>query len=476
MNKYATILGSALVVGATSCNFQSPGAGQETPDQPNIIIMLLDDAGYADFGFMGSTDLKTPNIDRLAARSVVFTDAHVSATVCGPSRAGLVTGRYQQRFGYECNPAAEFEGMDKNEATIADAMKLAGYHTSVFGKWHLGERPEFRPNQRGFDYFWGFLAGGRNYFHNPSDDQPGEVRSIRENDVFTTFDGYLTDVLGDKLIDYIEEHKDNPFFVYWSTNAPHTPMQATEDDLALFEGHPRQILAAMMWSLDRTVGNIIDKLEQEGLLDNTLIFFLSDNGGAHNNQSSNGPLKGWKGNKYEGGCRVPFFVHWPASFQGGRRFDGLTSALDIFATSIDAAGINSDDLPNPLDGVSLLPYLKGEKQGNPHEQLFFRKDQMASIRQGDHKLIRVEGLGVRLYNLKENLSETIDLTWEKPELLESLSAELEKWESEMMEPSWIEDEEWNEVTWMIHEDLFLNREIRVKNPNELVRYNRNRRD
>ncbi len=474
MNNYVSILGSALVIGATSCNFQSPGTGQGEANQPNIIIILLDDAGYADFGFVGSEDLKTPNIDRLAANSVVFTDAHVSATVCGPSRAGLITGRYQQRFGFECNPDAEFEGMDNSERTIADAMKLAGYHTSAFGKWHLGELPEFRPNQRGFDYFWGFLSGGRNYFHNPSDDQPGGVRSIRENDVFTTFDGYLTDVLGDKLIDYIEAHKDNPFFVYWSPNAPHTPMQATEEDLALFEGHPRQILAAMMWSLDRTVGHITDKLEQEGLLDNTLIFFLSDNGGAHNNQSSNEPLKGWKGNKYEGGCRVPFFVHWPASFQGGRRFDGLTSALDIFATSIDAAGLHSDDLPHRLDGVSLLPYLKGEKQGSPHDQLFFRKDQMASIRQGDHKMIRVEGLGVRLYNLRENLAETIDLTSEKPELLESLNIALEKWESEMMEPLWIEEEAWNEVTWMIHEDLFLNREPRAKNPDQLNSYRRNR--
>ncbi len=476
MNQNIILLGSAMLAGATSCNYQPSGTSQVETDQPNIIILLLDDAGYADFGFMGSTDLKTPNIDRLAANSVVFTDAHVSATVCGPSRAGLITGRYQQRFGYECNPAAEFEGMDKSEITLADAMKLAGYHTSVFGKWHLGELPEFRPNQRGFDYFWGFLAGGRNYFHNPSDDQPGEVRSIRENDVFTTFDGYLTDVLGDKLIDYIEEHKDNPFFVYWSTNAPHTPMQATEEDLALFEGHPRQVLAAMMWSLDRTVGNIMNKLEQEDLLDNTLIFFLSDNGGAHNNQSSNGPLKGWKGNKYEGGCRVPFFVHWPASFDGGRTFTGLTSALDIFATSISAAGLNIDDMPKPLDGVSLLPYLKGEKHGSPHEQLFFRKDQMASIRQGDHKMIRVEGLGVRLYNLKENLEETIDLTSEKPELFESLTAELEMWESKMMEPRWIEEEEWNEVTWMIHEDLFMNREIRAKNPDQLTRYKRNRQE
>ncbi|MEM6378826.1 MAG: sulfatase-like hydrolase/transferase, partial [Bacteroidota bacterium] len=272
---------------------------QENLSKPNIIILLVDDAGYADFGFMGSKDLKTPNLDRLAQRGMIFTDAHVSATVCAPSRAGLLTGKYQQRFGFECNALASFQGIDTSETTIAEAMQLAGYQTAAFGKWHVGDYPEARPPKRGFDYSWTFLSGARSYFPNEKEDTEGHPKSIRENGQFTTFDGYLTDALGSKAVNFIEKNKANPFFIYWSPNAVHTPMEATQEDLERFESHPRQKLAAMTWALDRAVGQIVEKLETENLLDNTLIFFLSDNGGAHTNQSSNLPLKGWKGNKYE---------------------------------------------------------------------------------------------------------------------------------------------------------------------------------
>ncbi len=345
-------------------------------------------------------------------------------------------------------------------------MQLAGYKTAAFGKWHLGHEHENRPNQRGFDYYWGFLSGSRRYFFNEHDDQPGNIRSIRQNDTFTSFDGYLTDVLGNELVDYIDQNKDYPFFVYWSPNAPHTPMQATEEDMNRFEGHPRQTYAAMMWALDRSVGKITQKLEEENLLENTLIFFLSDNGGAHNNQSSNYPLKGWKGNKYEGGFRVPFFIRWPDGFEGGKQFGGLTSALDIFATSVHAANLDTTML-NTLDGKSLLPYLTGEAQGDPHDQLFFRKDKMAATRKGDYKLIRVEDLGTRLYDLENNLSETQDLSAELPQVHDALLEDLQSWELKMSEPLWLEGEQWNKVTWMIHEDLFNNEAIRAKEPSDL---------
>jgi len=434
--------------------------------KPNIIVMLVDDAGYADFGFAGSKDLKSPNIDKLATAGVRFTDAHVSASVCGPSRAGIMVGRYQQRFGFECNPSHEYTGIDLNERTIADAMKEAGYTTAAFGKWHLGDGPAYRPNARGFDYFWGFLAGGRSYFPNEKQDREGTVHSIRENDQFTTFDGYLTDRLGDKTAEFIGQNKEKPFFIYWAPNAVHTPMEATDADMALFEGHPRQQLAAMTWALDRAVGTIVGKLKQEKLLDNTLIFFLSDNGGAHNNQSSNLPLKGFKGNKYEGGHRVPFFMHWPAQLEGGKTYDGLSSSLDIFATSVDVAGeeFSSD---KPLDGVSLLPYLTGEKDGNPHDQLFWRKDQMAATRKGDYKMIRVEKLGYRLYNLDKNLGETDDLRSVEPKQLDAMKKSMAQWERGLMKPLWTEGQAWDEVTWWIHEDLFNNRVVRAKNPEAL---------
>lgn len=460
---------TALLFGTSGC--QSSGSKKQSDQnaQPNVIVLLVDDAGYADFGFAGSEDLETPNIDKLAQNGVVFTDAHVSASVCGPSRAGLITGRYQQRFGFECNPSEPFTGVDLQEQTIGDAMKKAGYVTAAFGKWHLGNDPAYRPNARGFDYFWGFLAGGRHYFPNPEQDQPGTVHSIRENDSFTEFEGYLTDRLGDKAVEFIDRNKEDPFFIYWSPNAVHTPMEATEDDLARYEGHPRQELAAMTWALDRAVGNIKEKLEQEDLLDNTLIFFLSDNGGAHNNQSSNAPLKGFKGNKYEGGMRVPFFVHWPAKIEGSSTFNGLTSALDIFATSLEAAGASKEAFKN-LDGISLLPFLNGEAEGNPHGELFWRKDQEAAARIGDFKLIRVERLGFRLYNLRENLSETENLTDQNEEAFNRLKSQLSGWEDELMEPLWTEGQTWDTITWMIHQDLYMNREVRVKNPAQLQEF------
>jgi arylsulfatase A-like enzyme len=463
------ITGFAMVLWLSSCRFSKPGDSGQDAQQPNIIVMLVDDAGYADFGFAGSVDLRSPHIDQLAEEGVIFTDAYVSATVCGPSRAGLLTGRYQQRFGFECNPSGNFTGLALDQETIGDVMQEAGYVTAAFGKWHLGNDPEYRPNARGFDYFWGFLSGSRNYFSNDIQDQPGHTHSIRENDKFTDFEGYLTDRLGEMAVGFIDRNKDKPFFIYWSPNAVHTPMEATEADLALFVGHPRRMLAAMTWSLDRAVGNIVDKLEEEGLLDNTLIFFLSDNGGAHNNQSSNAPLKGFKGNKYEGGMRVPFFVHWPARIEGGRHYDGLTSALDIFATSIDAAGVAAESAEG-LDGVSLLPYLQGEKPGDPHESLYWRKDQMAAVRVGDYKLIRVDRLGERLYNLELNPQETENLALEKKEVFESLSHQLITWEKGLAEPLWTEGATWDTITWMIHQDLFLNREVRVKEPQQLSRH------
>lgn len=467
--KAVLLVSAVLLSGILGCKSSKSNKNRGESTKPNVVVLLVDDAGYADFGFAGSEDLETPNIDKLARDGVVFTDAHVSATVCGPSRAGLITGRYQQRFGFECNPSNSFAGLDLQEETIGDAMKRAGYVTAAFGKWHLGHDPEYRPNARGFDYFWGFLSGGRHYFPNDQQDQPGHSHSIRENDDFTEFEGYLTDRLGEKAVEFIDRNKEKPFFVYWAPNAVHTPMEATKDDLERYEGHPRQELAAMTWALDRAVGNIKDKLEKENLLDNTLIFFLSDNGGAHNNQSSNAPLKGFKGNKYEGGMRVPFFMHWPAKIDGGKTFDGLTSAFDIFATSLDAAGVSEEALTN-LDGVSLLPYLEEKEDEDPHEKLFWRKDQAAAARVGDYKLIRVDRLGYRLYNLRENLGETDYLTGQNEQTFNALKKQLSKWEKDKMEPLWTEGQTWDTITWMIHQDLFLNREVRVKNPGQLQDY------
>jgi arylsulfatase A-like enzyme len=417
---------------------------------------------------MGSKDLKTPNLDKLAASGVVFTDAHVSASVCGPSRAGIMTGRYQQRFGFECNPSGDSCGVKLSETTMASALKQAGYHTAAFGKWHLGDKPGYRPNERGFDYFWGFLAGSRSYFSKPGSDQKGNSQAIIENSSHVTFEGYLTDRLGDKAVDFIEKNRDHPFYIYWAPNAVHTPMEAKAEDMTLFKDHPRKMLAAMTWALDRAVGNIVKKLEREGLLENTLIFFLSDNGGATNNQSTNFPLKGFKGNKFEGGHRVPFFVTWPSAIKGGITFNGLTSSLDIYASALDAANHKTSE-GNHLDGVSLLPFLKGEKQGDPHPELFWRKDKMASARVGNFKLIRVEKLPSVLYNLYEDLGETVDLTSKDRKHFHQLDSALRNWEKQTIAPLWTEGAQWDTITWMIHQDLMVNRAVRATGPGQLVR-------
>ena len=438
--------------------------------KPNIIVILVDDAGYADFGFMGSKDLLTPNLDKLAAGSVRFTDAHVTATVCSPSRAGLLTGKYQQRFGYECNEGDGYTGMDTAQNIIPKLLKQQGYATAAFGKWHLGFEPGQHPLQKGFEYYYGFLSGGRSYFYQRNkDDRPGVKTALLENHQQVKFEGYLTDVLGDKAAAYIKENKGHPFFIYWAPNAVHTPMEASKADMEKFAGHPRQKLAAMTYSLDRAIGKIIDELKQQGLFENTLIFFLSDNGGAHNNQSSNLPLKGFKGNKYEGGQRVPFMLSWPKQITKGTVFRGITSSLDILPTTLQAAGIKMEPEYQP-DGVSLLPFLKGIQKGNPHQQLVWRKDAAAAIRFNQYKLIQVKGVGDRLYDLSKDPGEINDLQQFRPAVYSMLKQKLAVWELDKMKPIWTEGAVWDTITLMIHDDLMHNRNVRVHNPEELEKF------
>ena len=427
----------------------------QTEKQPNVLLILIDDAGYNDFGFMGSKDLVTPNIDALAARGVVFNDGHVAATVSSPSRACLMTGRYGHRFGYECNLNTNDDGMPVTEETMGNIFQKNGFRTAVVGKWHLGYRPEMHPNKRGFDLFYGMLAGHRHYFYDEkTSDRPGDGRNLQLNGKQVKFDGYLTDRFTDKAIEFMIE-SDKPFMLYMSYNAVHTPMQATEEDMNRFKGHPRQKLAAMTYALDRGVGRLVEALKTSGKLDNTLIFFLSDNGGATNNQSSNYPLKGYKGNKFEGGHRVPFFMVWNNHIQGGRHFDGLVSSLDIFRTFMDAANIKKSQ--NELDGVSLLPYLKGKKKGTPHEDLYWRKMDTRAVRSGDYKLIITHGVDSVLYDIKNDPEEMNNILADNPKIYKKLAKKLQKWEREdCVTPLWIE-EGWADITNGYHRDLMHNK-------------------
>ena len=247
-------------------------------------------------------------------------------------------------------------------------------------------------------------------------------------------------------------------------------MHAAEADLEKFKDHPRAKLAAMTWAMDRGVGMVLDKLEKEGLKENTLIFFLSDNGGAANNLSSNLPLKGFKGNKFEGGHRTPFILSWPAKVEGGHSYDGLISSLDIYATAIAAAGL--DEPPGKaLDGVDLIPHITGMDSSEPHEMLFWRKEKMAALRKGSYKLIRLDDYGYRLYNLDKDLGEQHDLSESQPELLDELISFLELWEKELMPTLWAESDHWQQVTFEIHRALMENREVLIKSPADLSKLN-----
>jgi len=439
----------------------------KTDSNPNIIIILADDAGYSDFGFMGSDEIKTPNLDQLAFDGVTFNNAYVSASVCSPSRAGLLTGMYQQRFGHECNLDSDVNNsFDPNQITIAEALKTEGYNTGLIGKWHLGDKTQNHPLKNGFDYFWGFISGARNYFYDPNEEFRNSIRNVVENYTQTNFDGYLTDVLGDKAIGFINKNHEsnNPFFLFLSFNAPHTPMHAKDDVLEKFKDNPRQVYASMMWSMDEAIGNVVEALKENDQYDNTIIYFLSDNGAAMSNDASPFPFKGWKGNQYEGGIKTPMIMTWKNKIKSNTKFNGFISALDIFKTSLEASSVNKEYMIN-ADGKNIMNYLNDNNIKN--ENLFWRKDKMATVRSGDYKLIRLNDTSTVLYNIKKNYFEDFDLKINEPKVHDSLLKLLSSWENTLIDPNWIENKNWNIVTEMIYEDLMANRDIRALSPKDL---------
>ena len=401
-------------IALTPLLWASASQAQERSTLPNVIVILADDLGYADVGFNGCKDIPTPNIDRIAQNGVLFTNGYVSFSVCGPSRAGLITGRYQDRFGFSRNPLFAPNdpemGLPQSEQTLADALNQAGYKSLAIGKWHLGAHESLHPLKRGFNDFYGFLGGGHQYF-------PEELTLRDEFEVKTEYDSYrtkllqnyrrveekeyLTDAFSRETVSYIEANKDTPFFIYLAYNAPHGPLQATEKYLERFNHIPsqkRRTYAAMVSAVDDGVGKVLDKLEELGISDNTMVFFLSDNGGPEEqNGSDNGILREGKSSLYEGGIRVPFAMQWPARIAAGKVYDQPVIALDIFATAVGNAGVSPK---NQLDGVDLVPYLKGNKQGAPHEALFWRKfDQnVYAVRQRDYKVVRYKSVEDEMYD------------------------------------------------------------------------------
>ena len=423
--------------------------------QPNIVMIVGDDMGYADIGVHGSKDIPTPHIDALARSGVRFTDAYVTGPHCSPTRAGLLTGRYQQRFGHEVNMGADagpIGGLPLSETTIADRLKAAGYRTALFGKWHLGSAAELHPMSRGFDEFYGFLGGEHSYFEsalngaNPLYDGRNRVEAS----------GYLTDVLTDRAVAFIKREKSRPFFLYLAYNAVHTPLHAPEKYLARFTGiadQQRRTYAAMMSAMDDGIGRTLATLRAEGLEENTLVFFFSDNGGPTMpgttiNGATNTPLRGSKRQTWEGGIRVPFMIRWKGRLPEGKIDSRPIIQLDVLPTALAAAGVEPK-ADWKLDGVNLLPYLSGKLQDTPHEALYWRLFGHMAIRKGPWKLVKtMEGpllvadtanpdlSGAQLFNLMNDIGEQHDLAATDPAKVKELTDDWLRWSKEMAKPRW----------------------------------------
>ncbi len=459
--------------GVLSCVLPSP-ARARAGNKPNVIVILSDDAGYADFGHSGCPDIPTKHIDELAREGVVCTQAYVTASVCCPSRAGLMTGRYQQRFGHECNGpgkpqpgyTAEQMGMETSEKTLGDAMKARGYTTMALGKWHLGSQKQFHPLERGFDRFYGFLGGSRSYF--PL--KKANVNSaLRDGDTPVSEEQrirYLTDDLTDEAMRFIRQNRDNPFFIYLAYNAVHTPMHALPQDIEKFDeiqDKRRRVYAAMTASLDKNVGRLVDCLGELDIDKDTLVMFVNDNGGATNNGSDNGRLRGMKGSKFEGGIRVPFILRWPGRLPKGASYDHPVSTLDILPTAVAAAG-GDYQAPKPLDGVNLLPYLAGRRTDAPHEILFWRRAKAAAVRKGPWKLIYVKENPPLLFNLDDDVSETKNLADLHPDKVQELLRRLKSWESGLIPPKWLEGAVWERNQVLKHRMEVVGRQAERKYP------------
>ncbi|MEZ6037995.1 MAG: sulfatase-like hydrolase/transferase [Planctomycetota bacterium] len=412
------------------------------PKRPHVIVIVSDDAGYADFSVHGARDIETPRIDSIAEGGVRCTQGYVSGSVCSPTRAGLMTGRYQQRFGHEKNIPpqwSEENGLPLDERTFADDMLAAGYGTVALGKWHLGYADHFHPQSRGFEHYYGFLQGQRSYF--PLERVTRLNRLLKDRDVAPESFDYMTDELGRAAAKFIAERGDRPLFLYLAFNAVHGPMHATEQDLVGTKGpQRRRKLIAMTHALDRAVGYVLDALDEQGIADDTLLFFVNDNGGATNNASENTPLRGHKGQVFEGGIRVPFLVRWPAGLPKGAVYEQPVIALDILPTSLAAAdaahgGDKALDA-KPLDGVDLLPFLRGEQQGAPHEALFWKMGDTWAVRCGDHKLVHQQEGAPMLFDVQHDVAEATDLAAAQPEKVTALRARYDAWAKELMKPRW----------------------------------------
>ncbi len=445
-----------VVLGAIKINANHTQPGSK---KTNVVVILADDLGYCDTNLYKCDEVPTPNINSIARDGVLFSAGYVASSVCAPSRAGLMTGRYPQRFGFEFNngPPRRTEekglGMPRSEITLAQAMKQAGYTTGIVGKWHLGNTQQQQPLSRGFDHFFGTFHGATLYGNN---DMPGlKTITVKDEENFpekrtprigiykdrelVEENEYLTDALTREAINFIGQHQKEPFFLYLSYTAVHTPLQATEKYLKRFEkvtNPAQQVYRAMVSALDDGVGAVLGKLKEIGLEKNTIIIFLSDNGcPTYTNVCSNFPLNGGKTIYYEGGVRVPFAMKWSGQIPAGRVYDQPIISLDIFPTVVEAVGAK---LPKDrvIDGVNLLPYLNGQKTSPPHEMLFWRSGSNIAVRDSKWKLWKSGDRVTLFFDLRNDISEKVNLASQHPEVVERLNQALSDWNRQLLPPSW----------------------------------------
>src|SRR5262247_3074201 len=402
--------------------------------KPNVIFILVDDMGYADLSSYGSKDIRTPNIDRLAKEGVKLTQCYSNGPVCTPTRAAFITGRYQQRVGLEwaLGPGVKEPGLPVEETSIARMLKNNGYATALLGKWHLGYKPEFSPNAHGFDDFFGILSG--NVDHYSHKENNGE-HDLREQDRETFVEGYLTDHIARRSVDFITRQKDKPFFLYLAFNAVHWPFQRpNRPDMVRtretwFDG-TRADYIEMMQSLDRGVGQVLNTLDQLGLAKDTLVVFTSDNGGER--LSDMGPYFNTKGTLWEGGIHVPGLARWPAALPKGRVSNQVAITMDWTATILAAAGAQPE---RQLDGVNLAPILQG-KQAAQERTLCWRIDRAGfrqqAIRSGKWKLVtQPTSVNLLLFDLERDPSERRNLFYEQQAKAVELRGKLAEWDKEM---------------------------------------------
>ena len=476
-------------------NWQTgPATGPSVPRRaPNVVLIVADDLGINDIthfgGGIAGGKVPTPHIDSIAKEGIDFRNGYAGNATCAPSRAAMMTGRYPTRFGFEFTPTPKqfmkvvtslapaeqlFKpiyhpereaqlipyddmGLPTSEITLAKLLQGANYHTVHLGKWHLGDSPQFRSYNHGFNESLSHLHGASMFL--PIKD-PKVVNAMQAFDPIDQFlwaaepwgvrfmDGepfqppkYMTDYLTDEAVKVVEANKNRPFFMYLAYNAPHTPLQATREDydaLDFIPDHAMRVYAAMIRSLDRNIGRVLQSLKDQGLDDNTLVIFTSDNGGAHyiGLEGLNSPYRGWKATFFEGGIHVPFFMRWPGQIPAGTHFTAPVSHFDIFATAAAVGGLKPP-ADRPIDGVNLLPFIQGKAPGRPHDALFWRTDQYLTVRAGDWKLQVSESPKKEwLFNLALDPTEKRNLADREPERLAVMKAQLAEWNSTQRKPLW----------------------------------------